>query len=72
MRILVIVERTPTGFSASSPDVPGCAATGSTQEEVEAVIQDAIAVHLSGLEAEGCDVPEPHAYATYVEVAARS
>ena len=70
MRILVIVERTSTGFSAFSPDVPGCAATGRTREEVEAVMRDAIALHLNGLKAEGCDVPEPHAYATYVEVAA--
>jgi predicted RNase H-like HicB family nuclease len=70
MRILVIVERTATGFSAFSPDVPGCAATGPTREEVEVAIQDAMALHLDGLKAAGCEVPEPHAYATHVEVPA--
>ena len=70
MKILIIVERTHSGFSAFSPDLPGCAATGATQEDVEQTMQEAIALHLEGLKAEGCQVPEPHAYATYVEVAA--
>lgn len=32
-RYPVIIERTRTGFSAYSPDVPGCASVGSTEEE---------------------------------------
>ena len=41
-RYLIIVERTSTGFSAYSPDVPGCVATGSTRSKVEREMQDAI------------------------------
>jgi len=33
-RVLVVVEQTPTGFSAYSPDVEGCLATGATRKEV--------------------------------------
>jgi len=32
---LVIIEETPTGYSANSPDVDGCIAAAETREEVE-------------------------------------
>jgi predicted RNase H-like HicB family nuclease len=70
MRILVVVERTETGYSAFSPDLPGCVATGSSRPEVEREIRAAIELHLEGLRAEGIAPPEPRAYATIVEVAA--
>ncbi len=70
MKILIMVEETETGFSAFALDLPGCAATGSTRQEVEKAMQEAIALHLEGLKATGFVVPEPHTYATYVEVAA--
>ena len=34
-RYLIVIEETATGYSAYSPDVAGCAATGATREEVE-------------------------------------
>jgi predicted RNase H-like HicB family nuclease len=70
VKLLIIVEQTATGFSAYSPDVPGCGATGATREEVERVMREAIEFHLEGLREEGAQVPAPHTYATYVEVAA--
>ncbi len=70
MKILIVVEKTDTGYSAYSPDLDGCVATGGTREEVEARMREAVALHLEGLREEGYDVPEPHSYATYVEVAA--
>ena len=70
MRLLVVVEQTDTGYSAYSPDVEGCAAAGSTREEVEQSMREAIALHLEQLRGEGQAVPEPRSYATYVEVAA--
>ena len=69
-KYLIIVEETDTGYSAYSPDVPGCGSTGKTKEEVEQNIQQAIEFHLEGLRIEGCDIPEPSSYSTYVEVAA--
>jgi len=70
MKILIVVEKTDTGYSAYSPDLDGCVATGGTRQEVEARMREAVALHLEGLREEGYDVPEPHSYATYVEVAA--
>lgn len=69
-KYLIIVEETGTGYSAYSPDVPGCGSTGKTREEVERNIQQAIEFHLEGLRTEGYDIPEPNSYSTYVEVAA--
>ena len=55
----IIIEETGTGYSAYSPDLPGCASTGNTREEVEANIRDAIQFHIDGLKQEGYEVPEP-------------
>lgn len=68
MKYLVVVERTGTGFSAYSPDVPGCVATAATQADVEPEMADAILFHLDGLRAEGQELPEPRSVSTYVEV----
>ena len=69
-KYLIIVEKTETGYSAYSPDVPGCASTGKTKEEVERNIQEAIQFHLQGLQEEGYPVPEPSTYSSYIDVAA--
>lgn len=70
MRLLIVIEQTDSGFSAYAPDVPGCVAAGPTREAVEQSMREAIEFHLDGLRAEGMAAPEPHAYATVVEVAA--
>ena len=70
MKVLIIVEKAGTGYSAYSPDVPGCIATGATRDEVEREMREAIAFHLEGLRADGVELPEPHAYATYCDIAA--
>jgi predicted RNase H-like HicB family nuclease len=70
MKILIVVEQTATGFSAYSPDIEGCVATGTTREEVETAMQEAVEFHLEWLRADGLAVPSPHSYATFVEVAA--
>lgn len=69
-RYLIVVEPTGTGFSAYSPDVPGCIATGRTREAVEREMRDAVAFHLDGLRADGQPVPQPTAAAAYIDVAA--
>jgi predicted RNase H-like HicB family nuclease len=69
-RYLVIIEPTTTGFSAYSPDLPGCITTAASRELVEHNIREAIAFHVDGLRAEGEPVPPAVTSATYVEVAA--
>lgn len=70
MKVLIVVEQTPAGFSAYAPDVEGCIGTGATREEVEHTMREALEFHLEGLRADGREVPVPHSYATFVEVAA--
>ena len=53
MKYLIVLEETATGYSAYSPDVPGCVATGDRRDEVEREMKGAIALHLDGLKAEG-------------------
>lgn len=68
MQYLIVIEKTSTGFSAYSPDLDGCVATGETKGEVEQNMQDAIEFHLEGMRHEGYSVPQPSAYSTYVDV----
>jgi len=69
-KYLVIVEETETGYSAFSPDLPGCIATGKTREEVEQTMLDAVQIHLDGMREDGDHIPAPHSYSTYLEVPA--
>ena len=69
-KYLIIVEKTETGYSAFSPDVPGCGSTGETKAEVERNIQEAVEFHLEGLRLEGYPIPEPSTYSSYIDIAA--
>lgn len=68
MKYLIVIEPTNTGFSAYSPDLPGCATTGDTREECEANMQEAIEFHLDGLRIEGEPIPMPGSSAAFVEI----
>jgi predicted RNase H-like HicB family nuclease len=69
-KYLIVIEKSTSGFSAYSPDLPGCVSTGRSQEEVEKNMREAIAFHLDGLREEGQPVPEPQSYSAYVELPA--
>jgi predicted RNase H-like HicB family nuclease len=71
-RYLIVIEGAAgENDSAYAPDLPGCVATGSSLEEVERQMRDAIAFHLEGLQEAGEPIPEPSELtARYVDVAA--
>ena len=69
MKYLVVIEQTTTGFSAYSPDLPGCIATGGTVEEVQGNMRDAMEFHLEGLAEAGQAAPPPTAQAVTLELA---
>jgi len=71
-KYLIVIERTETGYSAYSPDLEGCVATGKTRQEVESEMKEAIAFHLDGMARNGDPIPEPHSYSAYVEVPAQA
>lgn len=70
MRYLIVIEKIDTGYSAYSPDLSGCVATGATEVEVTQNMQEAIAFHLEGLQLEGLEIPQPSVSSAYVEIAA--
>jgi predicted RNase H-like HicB family nuclease len=69
-RYPVIIEPTSTGYSAYSPDVPGCVSAGDTEEDTRRNFQDALLSHFDALREVGGEVPEPSSSVAYVEVAA--
>lgn len=70
MKYLIVIEATNTGYSAYSPDIDGCVATGKTKREVENNMREAIEFHLEGLSLENIEKPKPHSYSNYLEVTA--
>ncbi len=70
-RYLILIEGgRPSNYSAWSPDLLGCVATGGTLEEVEAEMRGAMAFHLEGMVEDGEALPEPSGPGVYVERAA--
>jgi predicted RNase H-like HicB family nuclease len=65
---LVVFEKSKSNYSAYSPDLPGCVATGKTRQEAEKNMKEAIRFHLEGLKEDGLNLPEASSYATYVEI----
>ncbi len=67
-RFLIVVEKARGNYSAYSPDLPGCVATGKTREEVTRNMHKAIEMHVRGLLADKLPVPKSHSFAEYVAV----
>jgi predicted RNase H-like HicB family nuclease len=70
-RFLVVIEKAKGNYSAYSPDLPGCVATGRTVKEVEKRIYQAIEMHLQGLVEDGLPIPVPRTVAEYIAVPER-
>ena len=69
-RFLIVIENAGSNFSAYSPDLPGCVATGSTREETERNMYEAIQFHIEGLREDGLPIPSSDSFAEYVVVGA--
>ncbi|MDR3719470.1 MAG: type II toxin-antitoxin system HicB family antitoxin [Bryobacteraceae bacterium] len=69
-RYAVVIEPTSTGFSAYSPDVPGCAAAGDSLEETRSNFKEALEMHFEAMRLVGEPIPEPSSGVDYVEVPA--
>ena len=67
MKYTAIIEKTPAGYSAYLPDIPGCVAAADTLAETEALIQEAVTYHLEMLRENGDSTPQPQTAATLVE-----
>jgi len=67
-RFLIIIEKAANNYSAYSPDLPGCIATGATREETEKNMHEAIQLHIKGLLEDNLPIPESSSFAEYVAV----
>ena len=69
-RFLIVIENTGENFSAYSPDLPGCVATGASREETERRMYEAIQLHVDGLLEDKQPVPASTSVAEYIVVPA--
>jgi predicted RNase H-like HicB family nuclease len=67
-RFLIVVEKANGNFSAYSPDLPGCIATGATREEAAKNMHEAVKMHVDGLAEDGLPIPESESLSEYVAV----
>src|SRR5688572_19139484 len=65
---LIVIGKTPTGYSAHCPDVQGCAAVGKTIEEVRNNMKHALQFHFEGMAEDGDAIPRPGQATTYRDV----
>ena len=60
---LIVLEKSETGFSAYSPDVLGCIATGQSLEETTATMRSALTEHLADQDI----LPQPRGIDAYLD-----
>jgi len=62
-KYLIVLEKSDTGFSAYSPDIVGCIATGDTLEATTKLMQSALVLHLANIK----DLPKPRGIDAYLD-----
>ena len=67
-RFLVVIEKANGNYSAYSPELPGCIATGKTKDQASTNMLGAIEMHLEGLREDKLPVPKAHSSAEVVAV----
>ncbi len=68
-RFLIVIEKAGDNYSAYCPDLPGCVATGKTQEETERNMHEAVKMHIEGMIEDKITIPENVTLAEYIAVA---
>ena len=69
-KFLIIIETAGANFSAYSPDLPGCIATGDTREATERNMLEAIQMHIEGLREDDLPIPKSSSFAEVILVPA--
>jgi predicted RNase H-like HicB family nuclease len=65
-RYLIVIEKAKRNFSAYSPDLPGCVATGKTRAEAELNMHEAVEMHIQGLIEDKLPIPKGVSSAEYI------
>lgn len=61
-KYLIVYEKSKDGYSAYVPDLPGCTSAGSSREEIETNIIEAIDLYIETLKEDGQPIPEASSY----------
>jgi predicted RNase H-like HicB family nuclease len=69
-RFLIVIEKADGNYSAYSPDLPGCVATGKTRDQATRNMYEAIDMHVRGLLEDKLPVPQSRSFAEYVAIPA--
>ncbi len=69
IRYAIVIEKAGGSFSAYVPDLPGCVASGSSIQEVEHEIRNAIVFHIEGMRDDGIEIPIPTSTVEYLDIA---
>ena len=69
-RFLIVIEKANGNYSAYSPDLPACVATGKTRDEAARNMHEAVEMHVRGMLEDKLPIPESTTLAEYIAVAA--
>ena len=67
---LIVIEKADRNYSAYSPDLPGCVATGKTHDQAARNMCEAVDLHVRGLLEDKLPVPQSRSFAEYVAIPA--
>jgi len=67
-RFLIVIEKAKKNYSAYSPDLPGCVATGKTKSAAEKNMYSAIKMHIRGLVEDNKSIPASQSIAEFIAV----
>ncbi len=66
-KFLVVIEKGKNNYSAYSPDVLGCVATGKTVEDTISNMKEVLEFHIGGMLEDGETFPMPKTLNYYIE-----
>jgi predicted RNase H-like HicB family nuclease len=66
-KYLIVIEKGKNNYSAYSPDVLGCVATGKTIEETISNMKEVLEFHIEGMLEDGETYPVPKTLNYYIE-----
>ena len=69
-RFLIVIEKANHNYKAYCLDLPGCGATGKTQDEAARNMQAAVELHIQGLREDNLPIPKNPTLAEYIAVSA--
>ena len=65
-KYLVVIEKAENNYSAFSPDVGGCVATGNTAEQTSLLMREALQLHFENNLETDAGIPQPKGISQHI------